>query len=63
MFFGQKVHRDGPKLGQKINSTVLLLGHKIKKHGSGSNHNYEEERKAREREEKRQNHSYLERYV
>ena len=63
MFFGQKVHKDGHKLGQKINSTVFLLGHKVKKQGSGSHHNYEDEAKARERDEKRQNHSYLERSV
>jgi len=63
MFFGQKVHREGHKLGHKINSSTLLLGHKVKKQGFGSNHNYEDERKARERDEKRQNHSYLERSV
>ena len=63
MFFGHKVHHNGHKLGQKINSTVSLLGHKVKKHGSGSNRNYEDEAKARERDEKRQNHSYLERSV
>ena len=63
MLFGQKVLREGPKLGHKINTPSLQLGHKIKKIGLGSQHNYEEERKVREREEKRQNHSYLERYV
>jgi hypothetical protein len=63
MFFGQKVHRDGPKLGHKINSPNLLLGHKSKKYSLGSHHNHEEEAKERERQEKRQNHSYLERYV
>ena len=63
MFFGQKVHKDGHKLGQKINSTTDLLGQKVKKHGSVSNRSYEDEAKARERDEKRQNHSYLERSV
>jgi len=63
MFFGQKVHYTGHKLGQKINTPTIQLGHKARKISSGSNRNYEDEAKAREREEKRQQHSYLERYV
>ena len=63
MLLGQKVQKQGSRLGHKINSTSLKLGHKIMKHGLKSHHNYEEESKAREREEKKQNHSYLERSV
>ena len=50
-------------LGQKVQKQGSRLGHKIMKHGLKSHHNYEEESKAREREEKKQNHSYLERSV
>jgi hypothetical protein len=63
MFLGKKVLRESPKLGHKIKSPSFKLGQKIKKYGLGSHHNYEEEAKERERQEKRQNHSYLERYV
>jgi len=49
MFFGQKVHYTGHKLGQKINTPTIQLGHKARKISSGSNRNYEDEAKARER--------------